>query len=123
MQQTKDGNAVLISSLDSPIRLFDKGNGQLLKSYTGHTTKNYRIRSCLGLADSVVLSGSEDGFIFAWDVLDGRVLDRLKAHEGKVISTVAWNGRKKQWASGGTDGMKTIRFTFSIFDLQLKLEV
>ena len=32
------------------------------------------------------------------------MIERLNAHNGKVISTVAWNGRKKEWASGGTDG-------------------
>ena len=104
VQQTRDGNAVLVSTLDSTIRLMDKGNGQLLQSYQGHTNKDYRIRSCLGMADSVLVSGSEDGHLYAWDVLEGKIIQKLKAHGGKVASGVAFNGTKKEWASAGVDG-------------------
>ena len=102
--QTRDGNAVLVSTLDSTIRLMDKGSGQLLQSYKSHTNTEYRIRSCLGLSDAVAVSGSEDGCIYAWDVLEGTVMEKLKAHGGKVVSAVAWNGRGKEWASAGVDG-------------------
>ena len=104
VQQTRDGNAVLVSTLDSTIRLMDKGNGQLLQSYRGHTNKNYRIRSCLGMADSVVISGSEDGRLYAWNLLEGKVVEKLEAHSGKVGNAVACNGVKKEWASAGVDG-------------------
>ena len=82
----------------------DKGNGQLLKSYKGHTNKDFRIRSCLGMADAIVVSGSEDGHLYAWDLLDGKVIYQSEAHSGKVASAVAWNGTRKEWASAGTDG-------------------
>lgn len=108
VQQTRDGNAVLVSTLDSTIRLMDKGNGQLLQSYKGHTNKDYRIRSCLGMADSVVVSGSEDGQLYAWDVLEGKVVEKIKAHDGKVASAVAFNGTKKAWASAGVDGTVSV---------------
>jgi mitogen-activated protein kinase organizer 1 len=104
VQQTRDCNAVLVSTLDCTIRLMDKGNGQLLQSYKGHSNKDYRIRSVLGMADSVVVSGSEDGKLYAWDLLDGTIIEKLEAHEGKVVSAVACNGTKKEWASAGTDG-------------------
>lgn len=82
----------------------DKGNGQLLQSYRGHTNTEYRIRSTLGMADSVVISGSEDGKLYAWDLLEGKVIETMKAHEGKVASAVACNGVKKEWVSAGVDG-------------------
>ncbi|MCJ1330756.1 hypothetical protein MMC10_007443 [Thelotrema lepadinum] len=106
VQQTRDGNALLISTLDSTIRLFDKGNGQLLQSYKGHSNENYRIRSTLAFADAAVISGSEDGCIILWDLLDGIVLEKLQAHGGKVVSAVSWNSAlgKKEWASAGSDG-------------------
>ena len=104
VRQTRDGNAVLVSTLDSTIRLMDKGNGQLLQSYKGHTNTEYRIRSTLGMADSVVISGSEDGKLYAWDLLEGKVIGTLEAHEGKVASAVACNGVRKEWASAGVDG-------------------
>ena len=104
VEQTRDGNAVLVSTLDSTIRLIDKGNGQMLQGYRGHTNKDYRIRSCLGLADAVVISGSEDGQLYAWNLLEGKVIEKLKAHGGKVASAVACNGAGKEWASAGVDG-------------------
>lgn len=111
VRQTKDGNAALVSTLDSTIRLMDKGNGQLLQNYKGHKNQDYRIRSTMGLNDAVVVSGSEDGFLYAWDLLDGTILETLKAHNGKVASAVAFNSTKKEWASAGTDGRCSARNT------------
>lgn len=108
VQQTSDGNAVLVSTLDSVIRLMDKSNGQMLQSYKGHMNENYRIRSCLGLGDAVVVSGSEDGKIYVWDLLEGKVLETLSAHEGKVVSAVTCNNVRREFASAGVDG-KAIR--------------
>lgn len=87
----------------------DKGNGQLLQSYRGHTNKDYRIRSCLGIADAVVISGSEDGHLYAWDLLEGTAIQKLDAHNGKVASAVACNGTKKEWASAGVDGKSHVQ--------------
>ena len=56
------------------------------------------------MADSVVISGSEDGKLYAWDLLEGKVIEKLDAHGGKVASAVACNGVKKEWASAGVDG-------------------
>lgn len=81
----------------------DKGNGNLLQSYRGHTNTDFRIRSCLGLGDAVVISGSEDGYIYAWDLLEGKVIKSLKAHDGKVVSAVAFNHIRKEWVSAGVD--------------------
>jgi mitogen-activated protein kinase organizer 1 len=93
-----------VSTLDSTIRLMDKSNGAMLQSFAGHVNKDFRMRSCLGLADSVVVSGSEDGHLYAWDLLQGSVVERIKAHGGKVVSAVAFNQAQKEWASAGTDG-------------------
>ena len=93
-----------MSTLDSTVRLMDNANGQVLQSYRDHTNKDYRIRSCLGLADSVVISGSEDGQLYVWDLLEGRVIEKMKAHGGKVASSVTCNAARKEWASAGGDG-------------------
>ena len=106
IRQTLDGNAILVSTLDSTIRLMDKGNGQMLQHYKSHLNTEYRVRSTLGLGDAVVVSGSEDGSIYAWDLLEGKVVEKLeRPHAGKVVSAVAFNnGTRKEWASAGVDG-------------------
>ncbi|KAL8769193.1 MAG: hypothetical protein Q9194_005515 [Teloschistes cf. exilis] len=104
VQQTTDGNAVLVSTLDSTIRLMDKSNGKMLQHYKGHTNSDFRIRSCLGFGDAAIFSGSEDGKVYIWDVLEGKVLERLATHEGKVASAVACNSVRREFASAGVDG-------------------
>ena len=115
VQQTSDGNAVLVSTLDSVIRLMDKSNGQLLQTYKGHSNTDYRIRSCLGFRDTAVISGSEDGKIYAWNLLEGKVLETLSAHDGKIASAVTCNSACKQWASAGVDGKKSCLMTAENF--------
>ena len=101
---TSDGEAYVVSTLDGKIRLMDRGDGKCLRTFTGHKNGEFRLRSCLGLRDAVVVSGSEDGEIWAWDVLSGDVVAKVKAHSGKAVSAVAWNGIKKAWGSAGVDG-------------------
>jgi mitogen-activated protein kinase organizer 1 len=119
---TKKGTEVLVSSLDSTVRLMDRGNGEMLKAYTDEAflNKDLRVRSTLGLNDSVVLSGSDNGMIFVWDILGGECLHRFKhseireiqgsgittAQAGKkdVVSAVAFCQTRREWASAGGDG-------------------
>ena len=78
---------------------------------------NYRIRSTLASNDSLVLSGSEDGRVFVWDLLEGKLLHMLQHGEAKVsgteyqkgkkavVSAITWNQLRNEWASAGGDGM------------------
>jgi mitogen-activated protein kinase organizer 1 len=119
---TKKGTELLVSSLDSTIRLMDRTTGELLKAYKddAYTNKDLRVRSTLGLNDSVVLSGSDNGTVFVWDILGGDCLHRFKHSEmrevrgagvragqtGKkdVVSAVAFCQTRREWASAGGDG-------------------
>ncbi len=80
-----------------------------------YENQNYRIRSTLGLNDSVVVGGSEDGRVFIWDLLEGTLLHILQHADNKVsgaekkgtkdvVSAVTFNGARKEWASAGGDG-------------------
>ncbi|KAL2811354.1 WD40-repeat-containing domain protein [Aspergillus granulosus] len=124
-----DGNALLVSTLDSRIRMLDRDDGKLLKAFgqddgtkrtpiTGKGPPAYRntelrIRSVFAKADAVVLSGSESNkddpsnqaHVFAWDVLSGDVIAAIPAGERvKAVSAVAWNEKGKCWARGCSDG-------------------
>ena len=81
----------------------------MLQAYKGHDNKDYRIRSYLGMNDAFVLSGSEDGKIYVWDLLDGKVVKRVDAHAGKVASAVVFNDTRKEWLSAGVDGMCCVK--------------
>lgn len=123
---SKKGTEVLVSSLDSSIRLMDRINGGLLKTYKHDAFVNMelRVRSTLGLNDSVVVSGSDNGFVFAWDMLHGTCLHKFKHSDmtevkgspptslvkGKkdLVSAVAFCQTRPEWCSGGGDGNVTV---------------
>lgn len=125
VQPTKAGDGYVVSSLDSKVRFMDRATGKCLQSFgdgaeAGFKNDTYRVRSTLAMADACVLSGSEDGKVFVWDVLTGEVMHRLwhkeqSAADGPVagsrkdvVSAVAWNQLRKQWASAGGDGSVVI---------------
>ncbi len=119
---SQKGTEVLVGALDSSIRLMDRVNGELLRTYRddAFVNKDLRIRSTLGLNDSVVISGSEDGMVFVWDIMGGEYLHQFKHSEmrevhgnggmakaaGKkdVVSAVAFCKTRREWCSAGGDG-------------------
>ena len=112
---TLSADSILVSTLDSTVRLMDKADGKLLRKFQdpAFQVSTYRVRSALAAKDAIAVSGSEDGFIYAWDLLSGeRVLgvqhndqDQTFARPGsRVVSTIACKRRGGEWASAGGDG-------------------
>ncbi|PVI04366.1 WD40 repeat-like protein [Periconia macrospinosa] len=121
LEVSKKGTEILVSCLDSTVRLMDRANGQLLKAYRDEAFVNteLRVRSTLGMNDSVVVSGSDDGMVFAWDLLGGECLHRFKHSERRavnskssntprvkkdIVSAVAFCKSRREWTSAGGDG-------------------
>ncbi|RKO84259.1 WD40-repeat-containing domain protein [Blyttiomyces helicus] len=98
-----DKNCVLASSLDNTIRLFDKENGELLSEYTGHKNSQYRIVACLTNTDAHVISGSEDGRICMWDLVEGNMVMSVAAHT-RSVSCVAYHPTRTAMVSTSLDG-------------------
>ncbi|TEB38371.1 nuclear mRNA splicing protein [Coprinellus micaceus] len=85
---TQDATTYLATSLDNHVRLMDMATGKMLNDFTGHTNESYRIRACFGHGEASVVCGDEKGLVWAWDLLDGKVLapnPPPKAHH-KVIT-------------------------------------
>lgn len=80
---SQDGHCTLSSSLDSTVRLLDKSTGDMLGEYTGHKMKGYKLDCCFSSKDDYVLSCSEDGFVYCWDLVEGSL--SLKLHVGKGV--------------------------------------
>jgi len=105
---TTDASALLISTLTSTLRLLDRANGTLLKTYThpSYLNTTYRTRSTFASNDALVLAGSEDGYVYAWDVLTAEMVGRVKhvveEDEGRVarsgrrlVGALAWRGGER----------------------------
>ncbi|XP_022314567.2 tyrosine-protein kinase transmembrane receptor Ror2-like [Crassostrea virginica] len=67
---TKDGQCVLVGTLDDSIKLMDKDTGEMLNEFTGHQNHEYKVDSTLNCQDTHVISGSEDGFVYYWDLVE-----------------------------------------------------
>jgi len=99
-----DGNCILASTLNSKLYLIDKENGQILNCYSGHKNEEYKLSSCLDNTDAYVISGSEDGKIIYWDLVDGIKLETIEAHK-KVVTSVKYHPKDSYLLSASHDGL------------------
>lgn len=75
--------------MNSTVQLIDGPSGKTLNTFTGHTQIKYRIESCFSADESTIISGSEDGAIYLWNLVDGREPKKLLGHTGSVVSLAA----------------------------------
>ncbi|ODQ64049.1 WD40 repeat-like protein [Nadsonia fulvescens var. elongata DSM 6958] len=115
MNEPKRAGCFLSSSHDSIIRLIDVETGSLRQAFRGHRNANYRIFSSFAQNNTKIVSGSEDGFIYVWNVLNGELLNRistlplirgdsLRDWGSKMLSTVVVHPGSQQMVNGSTDG-------------------
>lgn len=101
-----DGNCYLLSCLDNTLRLIDRNTGELLNDYTGHVNSDYKISSCFSCDDAFVCSGSEDSLVYVWDLVEAKVIGKLRGHL-KPVTSVAYHPKAHQLVSSSSDS--TIR--------------
>ncbi|KAL6450429.1 hypothetical protein SBY92_004635 [Candida maltosa Xu316] len=134
---SNSGNFLLLNSAPEELLVFDisslyddnnNGNGvidkkpTIYKKFFGHTQCSYIIRSNFGYLneetneEELVLTGSDDGYIFFWKLHTGQLINRIKGHVG-LCNGVDWNrngiiikGKDfgKIWASVGDDKLVKI---------------
>nr|CAD1836819.1 unnamed protein product [Ananas comosus var. bracteatus] len=100
---SNDGNCILAGCLDSTLRLLDRSTGELLQEYKGHTCKSFKMDCCLTNTDAHVVSGSEDGFIFFWDLVDASVVSSFRAHSS-VVTSVSYHPKDACMLTSSVDG-------------------
>ncbi|KAJ2290000.1 hypothetical protein IWW55_006181 [Coemansia sp. RSA 2706] len=104
---------LLAGCMDSTIQLLDReGDGRAVAAFVGHKCAEYRIQ-CDSNGQTVV-SGSEDGFVYQWDIASGGEIiqhtHRLAGHSGIVNSVklhprATTDARKSRaMVSAGSDG-------------------
>jgi COMPASS component SWD3 len=79
-----NGEYILASALDSTIRLWSSATGRCVKTFKGHKNVKYCIFSTF-LNDQFIVSGSEDGLIYIWDMYS-QEMEQLKGHNDTVLS-------------------------------------
>ena len=58
----------IISSCDSRIRLLSMNDGKIICKYKGHLNENSMIKADYDHNYDIIISGSEDGFVYVWDL-------------------------------------------------------
>ena len=88
---SNDGQCVLVGTMgDQRVRLIDKHSGELLNEYKGHKNLNYKLESSFAPGDANVVSGSEDGRLLIWDLIDAKVLASLEHPlKGRAVHSIA----------------------------------
>ncbi len=71
---SQDNQTYLATTIDGHVRLMDMCTGKMLNDFSGHASSSYRIRACFGHGDASVVCGDEDGKVWAWDLVDVRVV-------------------------------------------------
>ena len=58
----------IVTTCDSCIRLINMNDGKNISKYKGYTNEKSMIRASVDLSNDIILSGSEDGFCYAWHI-------------------------------------------------------
>lgn len=110
---TPNGGYILANTLDDTIRLWDylDENGRVLKTLRGHRNNKYCVFSTFVVTDrerKYVLSGSEDGLLYLWDLQTRQVVQRMEAHTDVVLAVDA-HPSENIIASGALEKDKTVK--------------
>lgn len=99
------GTLMLTSSKDNSNRLWDMRQCRPIRRFKGHqnTSKNF-IRAGFGPMERLVVGGSEDGFVYVWDVDTEDVVGRLGPANGPVYSA-KWNASRNLLVSCSQEGL------------------
>ncbi|PGG98364.1 compass component swd3 [Blastomyces parvus] len=110
-----NGKYVLAWTHDDCVRLWDYVDGRCIKTYQGHKNKKYSLSGAFGEYGApggevmaFAASGSEDGAVLCWDVINKKVLQKLEGHSDVVLGVdTHHSGESRLIASCGLD--RTIR--------------
>ncbi len=96
---TADGQCLLVGgSAGDTLKLLDKSTGELLQEFRGHSNAKYRVEATLDCSDRAVLSGSENGSVYVWDLVEGSLL-------AKLDHTAGGRGAREDLEGGGAGEM------------------
>ena len=96
-----DGRFIVSGSADHTVKVWDAGDGRLLRSLEGHT---YHSVNAVAVSPDgrFIVSGSNDQTVKVWDAASGRLLRSLEGHTG-AVNAVALSADGRTIVSGSSD--------------------
>ncbi|KRY19541.1 WD repeat-containing protein 5 [Trichinella patagoniensis] len=99
----------------SVIKLWDFSKGKCLKQYSGHKNEKYCIVANFSVTGGKwIVSGSEDGMVYIWNLQSKEIVQKLSGHTDVVLCT-ACHPTENLIASGALENDKTIKAWISNF--------
>ena len=86
VRSVKNNTCALTACLDQNIYLSELESGAILKTYDGHANKEYKIECNVSYDDNSVVAGSEDGYLYVWNLMSSAVRRKLRVHDACVSS-------------------------------------
>ena len=104
---SKDTKCICMSTLDSTVRLIEKSSGKIINEYRGHQNKAIRMNSSFNCTDSKIVSGSEDGVVVIWDLVESSAekSTRLKGHSAAISHVECHKEQPNVLLSSSIDGV------------------
>lgn len=119
---TKNGQYIISGTLNNTIRIWNFETAKTIKTFKGHKNEKYclfsdliRIKKNNGNRNFLdcIVCGSEDGYIYFWDIQTKEIVHKLKAHDDVVIATNFRqsnnNNNDLLFASGGLQKDNTVK--------------
>eukprot|EP01015_Nassula_variabilis_P016674 TRINITY_DN2571_c0_g2_i2.p1 TRINITY_DN2571_c0_g2~~TRINITY_DN2571_c0_g2_i2.p1 ORF type:complete len:216 (+),score=25.87 TRINITY_DN2571_c0_g2_i2:65-712(+) len=95
---SKDKKCIAASCLDNKIKLQDRNNAEILSEYTDHISKSYTVGCDFSWDDSYLITGSEDGQVYAYDTLKKNAAFKLNNHS-MTVSHVEFSPKRDSFVS------------------------
>ena len=109
-----NGKYVLTSTLDSTIKLWDYERVKCLRVYQGHQNTTLCLNTAFSItAGHKIVSGSEDGCVYLWDLQKKTIVQRLLGHAAPVFG-VDCHPTQNIIASGAGAPDNTVRLWFDL---------
>lgn len=71
--------------------------------FTGHVNKDYKVDSCLSSSDAQVVSGSENGNIYFWDLVEAKIVHTLEKAHKLVVYSISYHPTANCLLSASSD--------------------
>eukprot|EP01039_Chlorochromonas_danica_P008018 gene8018-8844_t len=103
-----DNQTYLATLLGGHIRLIDLEMGKQLKVYRGHLHTSFKQESCFAFGDKEIVTGSEDGSIYHYNLLSAEVTGVTKYAHFKAISAIAYHPSADLFLTASHDGLAKV---------------
>uniref|UniRef100_A0AAF5DGG2 WD repeat domain-containing protein 83 n=1 Tax=Strongyloides stercoralis TaxID=6248 RepID=A0AAF5DGG2_STRER len=100
---TPDSQCILVSVLHSSVILLDKINGGALLNLESHINRQYKLESCIMASENEIVSCSEDGYLYIYEMVNGKVIGKCDHKPNLYIHSVVSHPKEPKVLSATSD--------------------